>query len=138
MGRSLREKISHLQQAIAAREGLRPVVGDAVVDTAVAAGEPADIFGKSRRRSPLTAGPSRSSSAVASTSFGQSLAIFKRLNAPGEQATTLREWARSELAHGDQARGRVMWREARSLFRELGQNLEGDRMDKERHMAEIP
>ena len=51
--------------------------------------------------------------------FAESLRIFTESGMEAERARTLRDWARYELAHGDQARGEAMWQEARAIFERL-------------------
>lgn len=64
----------------------------------------------------------------ATVCFVESLRICKEMGMEGEQARTLREWARYELAQGDPVRGAAMWQEARDLFARLGVELEVERM----------
>jgi predicted ATPase/class 3 adenylate cyclase len=64
--------------------------------------------------------------------FGESVRIFSEMGMGGEQARTLREWARHELQRGDRARGEKMWQEARELFAQLGLELEVERTAKGR------
>jgi hypothetical protein len=60
--------------------------------------------------------------------FEESLRICREMGMEGEEARTLREWARYELGHGDPARGAAMWEEARDLFARLGVELDVERM----------
>lgn len=61
--------------------------------------------------------------------FTQALDIHTSVGAKGEQARTLREWARYELAHGEREPGLVHWRAARALFLELDMPQPIARMD---------
>jgi len=45
--------------------------------------------------------------------------VFTETGMEAERARTLRDWARYELAHGDQATGKAMWQEARAIFERL-------------------
>ncbi len=60
--------------------------------------------------------------------FAEALRVFIEMGAEGERARTLRAWARYELTHGNQARGQMMWQEAREIFEQLGMALEVERM----------
>jgi class 3 adenylate cyclase/tetratricopeptide (TPR) repeat protein len=64
----------------------------------------------------------------ATACFVESLRICKEMGMEGEQARTLREWAKYELTQGDPAHGAAMWQEARDLFARLGVELEVERM----------
>ena len=65
----------------------------------------------------------------AAACFGESLAIFTRIQMEAERARTLRDWARHELAHGDPTRGRKLWNEARDTFARLQMTLEVESMN---------
>jgi class 3 adenylate cyclase/tetratricopeptide (TPR) repeat protein len=60
--------------------------------------------------------------------FAESLRICDETGMPGERARTLRAWAQHEIARGDQAHGAAMWQAARTIFAELGADLEVERM----------
>ncbi len=51
--------------------------------------------------------------------FEESARSFAEAGAVGDQARTLRAWARHELRSGDHARGHKLWRQARELFARL-------------------
>jgi predicted ATPase len=63
--------------------------------------------------------------------FDKSLTVFTEIGMQAERARTLRDWARSELARGDQSAGRSMWLEARDVFEQLRMSLEIERMEME-------
>jgi tetratricopeptide (TPR) repeat protein len=56
--------------------------------------------------------------------FGESLRVFRLINAHGEQARTLRAWAEYEMEQGDLEPGRRKLHEAREIFLRLGARLE--------------
>jgi class 3 adenylate cyclase/tetratricopeptide (TPR) repeat protein len=56
--------------------------------------------------------------------FGESLRLFRLINAHGEQARTLRAWAEYELEQGDVEPGRQKLLEAREIFQRLGTTFE--------------
>jgi tetratricopeptide (TPR) repeat protein len=60
--------------------------------------------------------------------FTESIRVLKEGDMEGEQARTLREWARCELLRGDRERGAAMWEEARQIFGRLGATVEYERM----------
>jgi tetratricopeptide (TPR) repeat protein len=60
--------------------------------------------------------------------FEKSLQTYRKLKMEGEQAWTLRAWARFELEQGDRTRGEEMWKQAREIFERLGAKLEAERM----------
>jgi hypothetical protein len=60
----------------------------------------------------------------AAACFAESLRVFAAIKMEAERARALRDWAGHELASGDRARGREMWREAREIFMRLGMELE--------------
>jgi serine/threonine protein kinase/tetratricopeptide (TPR) repeat protein len=64
--------------------------------------------------------------------FERSLSVFTEIGMEAERARTLREWANYERTHGDELRGREMWREALEIFTHLGMKLEIERMEKEK------
>lgn len=59
--------------------------------------------------------------------FTESLRVFKRISAEGEQARTLRAWGEFELHEGRAEEGRKKLEEARSIFQQLGMTLEVER-----------
>jgi predicted ATPase/class 3 adenylate cyclase len=61
--------------------------------------------------------------------FTESLRVFKKMNAHGEQARTLRAWAEFELRQGRFNDGRKKGHEARSIFLQLGAAAEVARTD---------
>jgi class 3 adenylate cyclase/tetratricopeptide (TPR) repeat protein len=67
----------------------------------------------------------------AAACFERSLEIFEHIQMEAERARTLRDWARHELAHGEQARGQQLWREALETFTRLRMTLEVERMTAE-------
>jgi predicted ATPase/class 3 adenylate cyclase len=81
----------------------------------------------------LTAAPSPGSITVgedtldAAACFARSLEIFTETGMEGEQARTLRAWARYEMERGDRDRGERMWQEAREVFARLGIELGKER-----------
>jgi class 3 adenylate cyclase/tetratricopeptide (TPR) repeat protein len=64
----------------------------------------------------------------AAACFAESLRICDETGMQGERARTLRAWAQHEIARGDQAHGATMWETARTIFAELGADLEVERM----------
>ena len=56
--------------------------------------------------------------------FTESLRVFQRINAEGEQARTLRDWGIFELEQGRVAQGRKRLLEAREMFLQLGARFE--------------
>jgi class 3 adenylate cyclase/predicted ATPase len=60
--------------------------------------------------------------------FGESLHVLEEGNIEGEQARTLREWARYELRDGNHELGAARWEQAREIFGRLGAQLEFERM----------
>lgn len=64
----------------------------------------------------------------AAACFVESLRILTEANLDVDRAYTLREWARFELTHGDINKGLDHWNEAKTLFEQLGLELEVARM----------
>jgi len=60
--------------------------------------------------------------------FAESLRVLEEGNIEGEQARTLREWARYDLRDGSRERGQSMWEQARVIFGRLGAHMEFERM----------
>jgi tetratricopeptide (TPR) repeat protein len=60
--------------------------------------------------------------------FKASADIAAETGMEGERARTIRAWALSELACGDEARGAALWQEARAIFQRLGAAQEVARM----------
>jgi hypothetical protein len=60
--------------------------------------------------------------------FSESIRVLKEGDMEGEQARTLREWARWELLGGNREHGEALWAEAREIFGKLGATVEYDRM----------
>jgi hypothetical protein len=60
--------------------------------------------------------------------FAESLRICDETGMRGERARTLRAWAQYEIARGNAAHGAAMWQEARTIFAELGADMEVERM----------
>jgi len=60
--------------------------------------------------------------------FGESLHVLEEGDMEGEQARTLREWARYELRDGNREQGTAMWEKAREIFGRLGARMEYERM----------
>jgi tetratricopeptide (TPR) repeat protein len=60
--------------------------------------------------------------------FAESLRICDETGMRSERARTLRAWAHHEIADGDPTHGAAMWQEARTIFAELGADLEVERM----------
>jgi serine/threonine protein kinase/tetratricopeptide (TPR) repeat protein len=67
----------------------------------------------------------------AASCFGESLAIFTRIQMEAERARTLRDRARHEFAHGDGAHGLKLWNEALEIFTRLQMTPEVERMTAE-------
>jgi tetratricopeptide (TPR) repeat protein len=67
----------------------------------------------------------------AATCFGESLAIFTRIQMEAERARTLRDRARHEFAHGDGPHGLKLWNEALEIFTRLQMTPEVERMTAE-------
>jgi serine/threonine protein kinase/tetratricopeptide (TPR) repeat protein len=68
----------------------------------------------------------------AHTCFEKSETIYQENGMSGDRARTLREWARHEFDYGDQKEGKLLWDEAKVLFRQVGADMEVQYMDKER------
>jgi tetratricopeptide (TPR) repeat protein len=64
----------------------------------------------------------------AAACFAESLRICDETGMRGERARTLRAWAQYEIGRGDEAHGAAMWQEARTIFIELGADMEVERM----------
>jgi tetratricopeptide (TPR) repeat protein len=60
--------------------------------------------------------------------FLESERISRETGMEGEQAHTLRAWARYEIEHGDFARGATMWEQAREIFTRIGAAMEATAM----------
>ena len=60
--------------------------------------------------------------------FGESLRVLEEGDMEGEQARTMREWARYELRDGNREYGTAMWEKAREIFGRLGARMEYERM----------
>ncbi len=58
--------------------------------------------------------------------FAESLRVFKKINAEGEQACTLRAWAHFDLEQGRVEESRKRLEDARSLFLRLGMAAEAE------------
>jgi class 3 adenylate cyclase/tetratricopeptide (TPR) repeat protein len=56
--------------------------------------------------------------------FAESQRVFRAINAEGEEARTLREWAAYELAQGQRDRALTRLEEAQAIFRRLGAEFE--------------
>ena len=52
--------------------------------------------------------------------FVESLKVFDPMNAEGEKARTLREWAKHELRQGDKVKGQALRQQAEEIFARLG------------------
>ena len=61
--------------------------------------------------------------------FAESLAVFRKINAEGEQARTLRAWAEFDLREGRTETGRARAHEARTIFLRLAATPEVFRTD---------
>ena len=77
---------------------------------------------------PAAAGP-EAPAQEPSQYFSQSLALFKKLNAEGEQGRTLRAWGQFELAQGDKASGTKKLAAALEIFQRLGMRAETARTE---------
>ncbi|MBN1954491.1 MAG: tetratricopeptide repeat protein [Anaerolineae bacterium] len=64
----------------------------------------------------------------AAACFDRSQQVFAALEAGGERARTLREWAQFELEGGDRRKGQAMWQAAKEIFACLEMELEVERM----------
>ena len=62
--------------------------------------------------------------------FQESLRVLEDGKIDGERARTLREWARYELRGGNREHGLKMWEQARDIFKDLGAEMEVERMAK--------
>ncbi|MGA2247021.1 MAG: adenylate/guanylate cyclase domain-containing protein [Verrucomicrobiota bacterium] len=76
------------------------------------------------RSQPTGAGADQDRTMDAGHCFAESLQIFRRINAAGEQARTLRDLAEYELQQGEVEPARQRLLEARNIFQELGAPLE--------------
>ena len=65
----------------------------------------------------------------ARTSFAKSEEVFAEAEINGEQARTLREWAKYELKNGDKKQGKKLWKKSRDLYVKLGAQMEVERMN---------
>lgn len=65
----------------------------------------------------------------APTCFAEALRLFMEIGMEGEQARTLRDWARYEQQHGDAAQARARWQQAYALFTHLGMHEEAAQME---------
>jgi hypothetical protein len=61
--------------------------------------------------------------------FAKSAKIFTDAEISGEQARTLREWAKYEFRMGNEEQAAKMWQEAKDIFARLGAEMEVRRMD---------
>lgn len=60
--------------------------------------------------------------------FGKSASIFVEAEIELEHAHTLREWARYKFKSGDDKDGKELWQQAKTIFAELGAQMEVERM----------
>jgi len=63
--------------------------------------------------------------------FAKSEKIFAESEISGEQARTLREWARHELRMDNRDQAIKMWENAREIFAKLGADMEVQRMNEQ-------
>jgi len=56
--------------------------------------------------------------------------VFTGIDAEGERARTLREWAQYEIDYGGKEKGAMMWEEARAIFEQLGMTFDLERMQR--------
>jgi tetratricopeptide (TPR) repeat protein len=61
--------------------------------------------------------------------FAQSLEVFQKIAAEGEQARTLRAWSLYLRQQGDHQRAKELWEESRSIFLRLGMTVETQKME---------
>jgi class 3 adenylate cyclase/tetratricopeptide (TPR) repeat protein len=91
---------------------------------------------KGARVSPGAVGLHPGATNTAEDCFARSLEVFKKINAEGERAMTLRAWAEFELKHGQKIQGRRKAEEARAIFMRLGAGPEAAVIEK--LLQEVP
>ena len=82
------------------------------------------LLARSGGSSPLAADGPAALARDPSQYFSQSLDLFQKLNAEGEQARTLRAWGQFELAQGEKAPGSKKLAAALDIFQRLGMRAE--------------
>ena len=82
-----------------------------------------------RLQAPVHAGAADDASFDAPACFRKGLAVFGELRLQRERALVLWYWAQVEFSQGNQARGELLWQEARDLFQGLNLPLMVARMD---------
>ena len=87
------------------------------------------LLARSGGSSPLAADGPAALARDPSQYFSQSLDLFKKLNAEGEQARTLRAWGQFELAQGQKAPGSKKLAAALDIFQRLGMRAETARTE---------